>query len=332
MSPASSAPIAPLYIYQLGSEVTWGTPVTPTAQLGLISDLQFSPEIEAMNIKERRGSGAPGYVAALLKQTGTAKLSGTMSYEDAPYWLDGLIGQASPSGGGPYLRNYLGFLGTMPARRVFTLVKGQTTPVAHCYGLSGAVVSQAVFKIESGQPFTYELDFIGKAIATSSFGSLSDRTQSPILAPQFSLYIDSWGGTIGSTQITTTWYSAELTINTNADVHYGIGNLNPANWHEGPEGWEASLKMTLEFDATSKAMLDSILGSSLLQKQIRIKATTGASAICQFDIAGSFLKAPEITKDKDGVVTLEFEMDGLYNSALGNYIKASSTNGVAVLA
>ncbi len=328
----STAPVAPLYKYQVGTESVFGTAVTPTAQLGLVTDLQLSPEITAENVKERRASAAPGYVATLLKSTGKAKMSGVLSYEDAPYWLDSIFGQASPSGGGPYVRAYLGMLGTLPARRVMTLVKGQTTPVAHVYGLTSALITTATFKLESGQPFKYDFDWVGKNIVTSAFGALSDRTQTPILAPDFSLYIDAVGGTIGSTQITSTWYAAELKVTTNADVHYGIGSLNPANWHEGPDGWDVSLKMTLEFDATNaKAMLDAIIGSSLLQKQIRMKALNGTN-ICQFDIAGSFLKSPPIHTDKDGVVTLEFEMTGLYNTALGNFIKASSTNSVAALA
>jgi hypothetical protein len=82
----------------------------------------------------------------------------------------------------------------------------------------------------------------------------------------------------------------------------------------------------LELDATSKAIFDSIIGSSLLQKQIRMKFTTGASAIFQLDHAGSFLSAPVTITDKDNVSTLEFEMTNTYNTALGNYLAASSTN------
>lgn len=328
--PASAAPVKELYKYQIGTESTWGTPVTPTAQLGLVEDLSFTPELEAQNLPDMRASLAPGYVAALLKETGTAKMTGIMTYEDWPYWADGLFGTATPSGGNPYVRDYIGALGTIPVRRVFTLVKGQSTPVSHIYGLSGGVLKEITISLESGAAMKYDMSFIGKLFATTSFGSLSDRTQTPILAPQGLLYIDAVGGTIGTTAISTSWYAAEIKISSNAAVHYSIGALNPAAFHESK--WEATMKLTLEIDSTTKAMLDSVIGSSLLQKQIRFKATTGSSNIMQIDMAGSYLKAPEITTDKDGVVTLELELTALYNSTLGNFVKASSTNIVSALA
>lgn len=328
--PASTAPVPDLYKYQIGSESTWGTAVDPSAQLGLVDDLQFTPEIEAQNLPDRRASLAPGYVAALLGSTGTAKMTGIATYEDLPYFNDAMFGIATPSGSNPYVRDYIGALGTIPTRRVFTLVKGQSTPVSHIYGLTGATLTEATFSVESKQPLKYDFSFIGKNFATDTFASLNDRTQTPILAPQFALYIDAVGGTIGTTAITTSWFKAEWKITSNAAVHYGIGSLSPVAFHESK--WDVTLKLTLEVDATSKAILDSVIGSSLLQKQVRIKATTGASAIAQWDIAGSFLKSPEITTDTDGVSTFDFEMTGLYNSTLGNYIKASNTNTVASLA
>lgn len=328
--PASSTAVTPLYLHQIGSESTWGTAVAQTARLGLVEDLEFSPEVEGQNLADRRASLAPGYVAALLKASGTAKMKGICTYEDMPYWQDALFGIATPGGANPYTRDYLGALGTVPTRRVFTLVKGQSSPVSHIYGLNGAVLTEMGIKIESNQPWMYDLSFKGKNYTTDTLDSLSDRTQTPILANNTSLYIDAVGGTIGTTQVTSLWMSAEININTNADTHFSIGALNPTGWHEAQ--WEATMKLTLEVDSTTKAMLDSIIGSSLLQKQIRIVATTGSSAICRFDMGGSFLSAPKITPDSDGVSTFEFEFTSLYNSTLANYVKSHTTNTVAALA
>lgn len=330
MATDSTSPIPDLYLYQIGTESTWGTPVAQTAKLGLVEELTITPEVEGQNLKDKRASLAPAYVAALLKATGTAKMSGVCSYQDMPYWLDAIFGTATPSGGNPYVRAYTGALGTIPSRRVFTLCKGQSAPVSHIYTLAGAVLTEATFKIESGQPWKYDFSFIGKNVVTDTIDSLSDRTQTPILAPETLLYIDAVGGTIGTTAITASWFAAELNIKTNAAVHTGIGSINPAGFHEA--GWEATLKLTLEVTSTTKGYLDSIIGSSLLQHQIRMKATTGASAIQQFDFGGSFLSAPEITTDTDGVSTFEFEYTATYNSTLANYLKASNTNTVATLA
>jgi len=324
--PASTAPVNELWKYQVGKEVTWGTVVAATAQLGLVEDLTITPKNEAQNLEDRRASLAPAYVAALLKESGEAKMSGIVTYEDLPFWLDGLMGIATPSGANPYTYAYPAPLGTVPTRRSFTLIKGNGSNV---YTLSGATIKEATFTVETGQPMKYDLSFVGKLAQTGTLASLSDRTQTPILAPQFTSYIDAVGGTIGTTAITTNWFSAELKISTNADVYMGIGALTPVGFRESR--WSTTLKLKYELDSTSKAMVDSIIGSSLLQKQIRVKATTGASAIAQFDVAGSYLKAPEIFTDSDGVVSVELEMDALYNSTLANFLKASVTNAVSAL-
>ena len=74
MSPASTTPVNDLYLYQIGSESTWGTEVAQTAKLGLMEELEFDPEIEALIMKDKRASLAPGYESALLKSTGSAEV------------------------------------------------------------------------------------------------------------------------------------------------------------------------------------------------------------------------------------------------------------------
>jgi len=94
---------------------------------------------------------------------------------------------------------------------------------------------------------------------------------------------------------------------------------------------EASLKIKCDVDATTAGYLTAILGTAVVQKQIRINATTGATQIAQFDFAGTFASAPKINSDQDGVSTFEFELDSIYNAALGNWMKASVTNSIAVM-
>lgn len=312
--------------YQIGTEVTWGTEVAPTAKLGLIDDVEITPEVEGVIFKEKRGSLAPGFVAGLNKAGGSAKVSGIISYEDIPYWLDSLAGQATPSGAGPYVYAHNGTLGTVPTRRKLTLAKGQGSDV---HSLLGGIVKEISFKVESGKEATFEASLVGKKVVSDSLAALSDRTLNPVLASQFALYIDAVGGTIGTTAITNiAWFSYELKLSTKAEAYFSIGNLNPFNYRE--DNWDVTLNMTLELAASSKAYIDSIIGTSLLQHQIRAKATD-TTRILQLDAAVAYLKAPKLYSDSDGVVTVELEGSGIYNSALGNYFKSSVTNGVASL-
>lgn len=312
--------------YQLGTESTWGTEVAPTAKLGLIDDVEIQPEVEGTIIKEKRGSLAPGFVAALNKAGGSAKVSGVMTYEDTPYWFDSLAGQATPSGAGPYVYAHNGVLGTVPTRRKLTLVKGQGTDV---HSLLGGIVNEMTIKVESGKEATFEASLIGKKTVSDSLAALSDRTLNPVLATHFALYIDAVGGTIGTTAITNiAWFAYELKLSTKAETYFSIGNLNPFNYRE--DNWDVTLNMTLELASTSKAYVDSIIGSTLLQHQIRAKATD-STRIMQLDTAVAYLKAPKLYADNDGVVTVELEGTGIYNAALANYFKSSITNGVASL-
>jgi hypothetical protein len=87
----------------------------------------------------------------------------------------------------------------------------------------------------------------------------------------------------------------------------------------------------VEFNTASKAYLDAIIGAStVLKKLIRLKAIKSTNII-QLDFAGFIPTAPEIAPDEDGVVSLDFEFGGLYESGLANWFKSSITNGVVTL-
>jgi hypothetical protein len=139
------------------------------------------------------------------------------------------------------------------------------------------------------------------------------------------LWIDPSSDAVGTTAIATTAFSAELQINTNRDLKYHLGNLNPTTYRDAK--WDVSLRMGLELNATSRAYLSSQLGTSsdTFERVVRLKATSGIYEF-QFDVNGATLEVPELVDDQDGVSTLNFELMGVYNSTLGNYLAAQSVN------
>ena len=312
---------------QVGKETVWGTSVAGTAKLGLIESFEVAAEINVGQNADVRGSlvGAD-YVHSLDSAKGTGKVTGIATYEDLQYWIDGILGQVVPTGAGPYIYAGAAPLTTIPTRRMMTLIGGQ---VGGIYKLAGGLVQELGISIEPNKPWKFDASLVGKNVSVGALAALSDRTQTPIHANVTTLYIDAVGGTIGTTAITTSWFSAELSIKSNIDVVPGIGNLNPVTFREA--AYEATLKMTLECDAASAAYVASILGTSVLQHQVRIKATTGAAQIAQFDFAGTHTKAPKFFTDQDGVVTFEFEMTKVYNTALANWLKTSITNSTSAL-
>jgi hypothetical protein len=315
-----------LDMLQVGKEVTWGTAVACTAKMGLIESVEVDPGVEGTTLPDVRASLGGGYVQTLDKQFPTWKVSGTATYEDLCYWLESLNAVITPSGANPYVRAGEIPLTAVPAHRMMTMNWGQTGAVKK---LAGCIANDLTIKIEANQPWKFDVSGIAKSVVDGTIAVLTDRTQTPIHANNTALKIDAWGGTIGTTTITSTWFSAELNIKNNSVQVPGIGSLTPATYADA--AYSGSLKLSLETDATTAAYINSIIGSSLLQQQVRIIGTTGASGIAQLDFCGGHLKAPTVHNDQDGVVTYEFELERVYHATVANWFKNSITNIVATL-
>jgi len=309
---------------QLGQESAWGTSVAGSSKLGLVSDCTIEPEVEVEILPDIRGSMAPGFVSSLNKHTSAATIAGVATYDDLPYFLDSLFAVATPGTATTYTRAYAGQLGTVPTRRMYTLYKGSSGKVQK---MTGAVVSEFTLKIESNKPWTYNAKFLGKEALDGTLASLSDRSQTPIHANTTTIYSDAVGGTVGATAITGIWFSLELNVKNGTGLVPKIGSLKSAAYTDGMA--EATLKYKADVDAVTAAYLTAILGTSPQQQQIRVSSTTGAPQVARFDFGGVFTSAPKINTDQDGIATLEFEMNAIYNAALGNWILGSVTNSIA---
>lgn len=316
---------------QVGTESVWGTGVAATAKLMGILDAIHQPTVNAKIFRELRAALDPGYNAALTGMAGGMRVETLVTYEDFPYWLDSLISQATPGGAGPYTRDYAS--GSSYTPRKLTTYLGST---AGQYRLLGGLANQLTVRGSQGEndtELTATVDLIGKQLdTTGSLAALSDRAATPAMASQLQIYIDAWAGTIGTTLISTA-FSFELGLNLRRMLKRYLGSLAPGGYEtQAAEPGGNTLRLSLEFDATSKALLDVILGaSSVFQRQVRIKATSGTN-ILQFDFAGTTMAAPEVFTDVDGVISADIVLQGTYNPTLGGWFKAHSTNSVATLA
>ncbi|MBA2702692.1 MAG: hypothetical protein H0U60_02455 [Blastocatellia bacterium] len=323
----------PLLQVQWGNEASaaWGTPVAGAVKGMGIESFELNAIVEAQVAPERRGSLTPGFISIpnLVGAAGNAQ--GVVTYEDLPYWLEMLDGMVVPSGAGPYVRAWASpgvpVLTGATRIRTQTFLYGNTTDGV--YRMPGGVLSKLNIKGNQGEMWTFAADLLGKTVDVGALAALSDRTVTPVRGVDTVLYIDAWGGTIGTTTIATTAFSFELDVDTKRGMKQHLGNLGYSGYTH-PETWEATLKLELEFNATSKAYLDAIISGTLFQRQVRIKSTNGTN-IVQLDFAGSQGNQPKIFTDKDGVSTVEVELTALYNPTLADWLKASITNSVAVL-
>src|SRR5829696_7950272 len=97
---------------QEGKEVTRGSAVTPTVKRMGIETFDITPIVESVAHKSQRASLAPAFEVDLAKVECEVSEEGDMCLEDAPYILDALFSEATPSGVGPYTRAYVAPLGT----------------------------------------------------------------------------------------------------------------------------------------------------------------------------------------------------------------------------
>lgn len=318
-----------------GKETTWGTKVTATASLMGVKDFKLTPIVESEVLKDVRGSLVPGVLAVVKKIGGSGTLSRYASYEDAPFTLDALMGLATPVFTTVYTYSYGAPTTGMPASpRIQTLYQfsNDANSVQAYYYMCGSVLSKLTVKADSLSPVEFSEDYIGKQVLNGVVGDVGtpvDRTITPIMGNDHSLYIDAWAGTIGTTAITPDAYSLEISIDPPRELVYYLGSALPVTWKDNR--WKGSMKLTLEFNTANKAYFDAILaGTSNFQKQIRNKFTNGTQSL-QFDFAGTNVKAPQVFTNKNGVLTIEFELEGQYNSALANWFKAVAVNGVTVM-
>lgn len=317
--------------WQAGKETTWGTPVTATARL---MGVQAGSFIRAANRSEIypdvRGSLQPAYLAGLEQIAGEGKLELLATFEDICYIFDNAFGEATPTGTGPYVRTYAAPIASVPTPRVLTVVHGSSQSGAGIYKLEGGLVNTVSIKGATGKPTMVSCDLIGQTVTTGSLTALSDRTVEVLMGQPWLVYLDAVGGTIGSTQLTTTAVAFELSWNLNRVLVWSMDSLTPDMYEHNP--WtDVKLGLTLRFNSSSKTEVDAIVAqSAVYQKQVRLSQTSGTK-VCQLNFAGTLKEPPQTFEDEDGVLTVTLEMFGTYNSALSNSLTASITNGVSTL-
>lgn len=314
---------------QVGKETTWGTGVTDTAKLMGITDINFDAGVLAKRFQDIRGSLAPAHMLANTKVAPKGSISQIATYEDICYLLEAMCGVATPSGVGPYVRTGGAPTTTKVATPRMMTVLYDDPGAEATYKALGVIPSKLVISGKQGEEMMVKADLLAKSLTTGSPASLSDRSVAVVMGSDTKIYVDTWAGTIGTTEMATMSYSYELTLDTRRILKHYLGALTAGRYVE--RKWEGELKMMLEFNSTSKAFLDAILTPGTFQKQVRIKATTGASAIVQLDFAGSAEETPQLFTDDDGVSTLEFTLKATYNSTLANWFAYSITNSVSAL-
>lgn len=314
---------------QLGKQVDFTTGVTPTVNLRGLTECKIGSQNEVEVLEDINVGFAGGTDGVVKKIGGKGSFQGWACYEHINYFLEMMMGVATPSGAGPYVRTGSAPVNTAPTPRFGSFVHGPSTTGA--YALIGAMMSSFKLTFEPGKEAMMNGDLIGNKVVADTVESLAVPTVLPIMGDHLDeIYIDAWGGTIGSTAMTNCDVRmAELTIEPKRDPRACFGTVFQDNYVN--DAWDGTLKLSLEFNATSKAFVDAIIGGTLTQKQVRLVANGSATQILQLDFAGTVEDDLEIFDDDDGIVAVELSLKRTYHPTLATWFSYSNTCGTATL-
>jgi hypothetical protein len=312
---------------QAGSQVSFATGVAPTVQLRGIEELMLRSKNNVLMLEDMSLGLAGASQAMVAGIGGEGSVKAWCSYEHLAYWLDNMFGQATPSGAGPYVRAYAAPIASAPTPRILSLVKGTSIGA---YQLVGGLLSSLSLRLEQESALMLNGDLVGNKVATDALESLADVSVNPIMANQVaSIYWDNWAGTMGATALDRCYVRMmELSIEPDRKLRPCFGSLTKDAYSES--AWNGTLKLSLEFNATTKADVDAIIGGTLTQRQVEINFADSTRAL-KLQFAGTVTDDLEIFGDDDGVVTAEVTLTRTYHTTFGNWFKASLSNGVATL-
>ena len=313
---------------QAGTQADFTTPATPTVILRGIEEmgLRSANNIELL---ADMSLGLAGSSTAVVRGVGASGgVKGWASYEQLAYWLDNLFGESTPSGAGPYTRAGGAPTTTAPSPRILSLVKGDGTIGA--YQMVGGLLTRFKLRLEPEDALRFDGDLIGNVMQADTLASLSVPTVTPIMASHVdTLYWDAWGGTMGSTALAQcTLRFLELEAVPDRKARACIGSLTKDAYVPGV--WEGTLKVGLEFNATTKAEVDAIIGGTLTQKQFEVNFASGTDALT-LQFAGTVNEDLEIFSDDDGVVTVDLSLTRTYHTTFANWFKYSLVNSISAL-
>lgn len=321
-------------VLQSAWQTAFGTPKTPaTVKLQNVSSFRLRPEFQTRALEQLRGTLAPTHQTTLDNYAGSATFEvSDETFEDVNYWLEALFGTASPTGTGPYVRAYAAPTTAAITPHFMTLQWGQADGV---FQLQDASIASLTLSGADNTGVQVGGSIIAGKVIPGTLASLLDRTAVTRMSGcMASVAIETWTGS-AFTPLASSAFSWELSINSNREYRGYLGNCTPTAYHD--QKWNGQLRLSLELNGTTDDYLIAMLGASsaILEKQVRIKYSTGSGASLRsmtITFAGHSMQAPEFFQNRNGVVTYDLVLDGVYNPTLANWLKIETASETAVLA
>ena len=325
-------------VLQSAWQTAFGTPnATATVKLQNVSSFRLRPEFQTRALEQLRGTLAPTHQTTLDNYSGSATFEvSDETFEDVNYWLEALFGTASPTGTGPYVRAYAAPTTAAITPQFMTLQYGQKYGQANgVFQLQDASVASLTLSGADNTGVQVGGSIIAGKVIPGTLATLSDRTGVTRMSGcMASVAIETWTGS-AFTPLASSAFSWELSINSNREYRGYLGDCTPTAYHD--QKWNGQLRLSLELNDSTDDYLSAMLGASsaILEKQVRIKYSTGSGTSLRsmtITFAGHSMQAPEFFQNRNGVVTYDLVLDGVYNPTLANWLTIETASETAVLA
>ena len=321
-------------VLQLGWQSAFGTANgTATRKLQNVSSFKLRPELETRALDQLRGTLAPTHQTTLDRylSSATAETSDT-DFEELNYWLEMLFGTATPSGSAnPYTRAYAAPTTSAITPHAATLQFGQTDEV---WQMQDATVTSLTLSGAANSGVSVGASLMGGKVVAGTLASLPDLTTGTRMTGcMASVAIETWAGNT-FTPLASSAFSWELSVNANREYHNFLGECTPTASYDNK--WSGQLKLSLELNASTDDYLIAMLAAAntILQKRVRIIYTVGATTTLRsmtIDFAGHTLQAPELFQDKNGLMTYDLVLDGVYNPTASNWLTIETKAALATV-
>lgn len=318
-------PATAMRAVQIGSQSGFSTAVAAKVRLAAVTDAELSIVDEVLQ-PETLGVLSPMTSPAQVAQHGEGSITQQASYQDLVYLASGVFGTATASAAAntTYVWKFAAGVSDVNDPLVYTVEYGGTSAE---YQATGAIMNALKITGEVGGLWEASVELLAKSIQAESMTTgLTVRPVDMIRMADTKLYVDTWTGTMGMTEVKATLISFTLSASPNYHLKQFAGSLTPQSYGMGR--WDGELTTTLEFNSTSKAYVDALL-SGLVQRQLQLKATTGSGTTAReatIQFAGTLVDGATLFGDRDGNMVVELTWRGTYHGTLDTFLKIRARN------
>lgn len=310
---------------QLGREVTAGTAVAattywtgPTTKTdgSVITIVQ-----EAIGQYADRGTT---YLADLGVQ-GLTMENHPLNLEEILHIFEAGVDEVTPTGNDPYTYEYILPGGSTDAAvQTYTIEAGdsvQAEEMAYCIVTS--------FTISGGKnaALMAQANWQGRQWGTSTFtGALTVPTVEPIIFNTGALYLDDSGGTVGTTQVSSSFTSFTLTVQTGLGVFQTAdGNL----YFTAEKRINPSWTLAITAEHTSDWNISNERGNFRNRTMRLVQCDFTGTSSRQLTIDGAGIWTSFSDGDADGNAIINATMQGVNSSTDSLFLTTTIINGLA---